>query len=230
MPDKSRNRVEKAKDKSRSADRFYDDLGEGYAVALQQLFMLILCIAAAAIVPMLGGCASAGTPGKISAPAGWQTYRNDKIGYQINYPAGWDAIEAAPRTTDEAIEAKCFLIEKEIQKVTFVEEGNEFWPGEFQICVLSNPTRADLDRWVENYDIEDVGGGSLIQEKTPTTLSGKPAYKLTVFGFDHQGTDIISTTDNGDILYISFEGKSPNDPEFTRHLRIYKRMLGSFRF
>jgi hypothetical protein len=167
---------------------------------------------------------------KPSAPAGWKTYTSEKFGYQAQYPADWDVVEASQQTMSEAFDGKYIVVENELQKVTFVEKGCEFWPGEFQITVLLNPEHLSLEQWVENFDIEDVGGGSLVQEKTLITLSGKSAFKLTIFGFDHQETAVISSDAQGSIFFISFEGESPNDPQFKKHLRIYERILRSFKF
>lgn len=159
----------------------------------------------------------------------WKTYRNKEYGYEIKYPESWEVIEAQPRVGTKATWAGNVLLEGELQKVTFLEKEYIDWPGEFQIRVLSNPDQLSLEEWIGKHEPQDVTGGSLIQEMSDTTLDGNPAQRLSIFGFDHEGIDIVSLY-NGYIYYLSFTGSNPNDAEAERHQQIYTRMLSTFRF
>jgi hypothetical protein len=165
----------------------------------------------------------------VNQMTGWKTYRNKKYGYEIKYPEVWEIVEAQPRVGIKATWAGNVLLEGELQKVTFLEKESIDWPGEFQIRVLSNPDQLNLEEWVSKHEPQDVTGGSLIQEMSDTTLDGRPAKRLSIFGFDHEGLDIVSPY-NGYIYYLSFTGSNPNDAEAERHQQVYDQMLRTFRF
>ncbi|MDD5451625.1 MAG: hypothetical protein PHT49_06995 [Desulfovibrionales bacterium] len=160
---------------------------------------------------------------------GWKTYRNEKYGYEIKCPEGWEVIEAQPRVGAKATWTGNALFEGELQKVTFLEKEYIDWPGEFQIRVLSNPDQLSLEEWISKHEPQDVTGGSLIQEVFDTTLDGIPAQRLSIFGFDHEGIDIVLPY-NGYIYYLSFTGSNPNDAEAEGHQLTYNQMLRTFRF
>lgn len=161
----------------------------------------------------------------------WTLYGNEKCGYEIKYPEGWEAVEAAPKSGSGTAIAREILYGYEMQKVTFVEKDHGLWRAEFQIRVLANPHSYSLEDWVQEYDeTDDVFGGSLIQEQTETTLDGKLAVGLSIFGFDHEERAIAATNETGWVYYLSFAGANPNDPDVERHKLIYAAMVESFSF
>lgn len=157
----------------------------------------------------------------------WKSYRNKKYGYELKYPAGWEVIEAKPREGNKAVWGAKFLFEGEMQKVTFLEKGYDFWPGEFQVCIYSNPDNLSLEQWIDEHEPQDVTGGSLIQDISDVILTGKEAKRLSIFGFDHEGIEIV-TLHEGNIYSLHFTGSNPNDPEVERHRKIYDQMVSSF--
>ncbi len=160
--------------------------------------------------------------------AEWKTYRNKKYGYQVKYPKGWEIIEAKPRVGYKTEEAMNILYDGQVQKVTFLEKKYVNWRGEFQIGIISNPDKLSLEQYINKSDYADVSGGSLIRGISDTTVSGKPAKRLSIFAFDHEGIEIIMLY-KGYIYYISFTD-NPSDAEEERHQQIYQQILSTFRF
>jgi hypothetical protein len=159
----------------------------------------------------------------------WVTYRNERYGYQLEYPTlFWEVIEAQARTGEATWSAK-ILEEGEVQKVTFVEQDARMGFAELQVRVLKRNRGQDLEGFVGKYEVTDIHGDSLIQATQDTTLGGIPAEELTVWLFDHIGTQVIAV--HGEYIYLlSFAKENPNHPEHERHKGIYRRMVASFKF
>jgi hypothetical protein len=174
-------------------------------------------------------------PGPGNAPpatggeSGWGRYRNERGGYELRYPGGWEAVEAKTREGIGAVWADSVLMDGEIQKVTFREEDYQMWQGQFQVCVMANPGQLPLDEWISEHEPTDVTGGSLIQATADTTLGGNPAKLLLIFAFDHEAIEVLYSRE-GRTYRVSFAGENPNDPEVNSHRALYSRMLSTFRF
>jgi len=160
----------------------------------------------------------------------WETYENKQFGYEIEYPKDWGIIEAKPRSGTRAAHGNEILYGKELHKITFLEKGYRYWPGEFQVIVLANPDSLGLEDWVQALRIEDVSGGDLIQGKMPAVMGGKAAIRLSIFGFDHEEINVVGASDERYIYNLCFTGATPNDPELKRHRLIYDAMAASFAF
>ncbi len=158
-----------------------------------------------------------------------QIYRNEKYGYELKYQSDWEAIEAKPRVGYKVEWTGNILVDDELQKVTFLEKESVDWQGEFQIAVISNPDKLNLEQWIKKNEPQTVMGSSLIREISETTLNGKPAKRLSIFGFDHERIEVISLY-KGYIYRIGFAWDNPNDTEVERHKQIYNQMFLSFRF
>lgn len=159
----------------------------------------------------------------------WKIYRNERYGYEVKYPEGFEVIEAKPREGNKAVWGVKFLFGEEVQKVTFLEKEYKRWPGEFQICIYSNPDNLSFEQWIDKHEPQDVTGGSLIQDISDTILCGKQAKRLSIFGFDHEEIEIV--TFHKEYIYsLSFTGSTPNDPNIEQHKQIYDQMVSSFTF
>jgi hypothetical protein len=170
----------------------------------------------------------------LSAPSAggegnWQTYRNEKQGYHILYPGGWEAREVKPRVGNRAGWEGNILLGGEIQKVTFLEQTARMWNGEFRVRVVENPKGLGLDEWIEKNTPRDIEGGSLIQGTSKTVLDGQPASRLSIFGFDREVINVVALRD-GRVFELSYTGENPNDPDLKAHNAVYEKMLSSFAF
>ncbi len=164
--------------------------------------------------------------GRISS---WETYRNEKYEYEVKYPKDWEIIEAKPRVGYKAEKEINILYGKELQKITFIEKEYAIWQGEFQIRIILNPDKLSLEEWINRNEPRDISGDSLVQGISDTTLGGKVAKRLSIFGFDHEKIEIVVLY-KGYIYSINFSGSNPNDMEAKRHQQIYRQILSSFRF
>lgn len=159
----------------------------------------------------------------------WNLYKNETFGYQLEYPSGWQMIEAKPREGNKTEWAAKILLDNELQKVTFLEKEYKIWPGELQICVYSNPDKLEIGEWIEKNEPQDITGGSLLQDVSDISFGGGKGKKLSIFGFDHEIIDIVIPHE-GFIYSISFAGENPNDPKQKEHELLYTRMLSTLVF
>ena len=152
----------------------------------------------------------------------WKTYISKEYGFEIKHPLSWEKAEIL------GAESELLL------NINFIEpepDSHErvFWQGSFRIRISPNVKQLNLEEWIKGYTRKAATGVDLIQEIIDTTLNGKNAKKVLVFGFDH--TEIIIITINNEMIYnLSFASAGPNDPDHYQHQQIYKQMLSTFRF
>jgi hypothetical protein len=168
---------------------------------------------------------------KLTSGVRWAVYESAEHGFEIRYPSGWSVVRAVPLNEwkMDALTPRETLVGDELEKVSFIETDASSWQGILQVRVLANPESLSLDEWIGSYRVESATGASLIRDVTDTTISGEPAKKLVIFGFDHQDTELIVAR-NGKIHTVTHATRNPNDPEFERHLGIYRDMAAGFRF
>jgi|GEM_PF-1977309 len=160
--------------------------------------------------------------------AEWLTYKQPAFGYEIEYPSDWQVVEAAPKKSNKAQWAGNVLLGNEVQKTTFLETNHGIWQAEFQVSVEADTEGLGLEEWLRRNEPRDVTGGSLVQDRTDVTVDGRPAVRLSVFGFDREVVLIVLRHEKR-IFRFDFSGRNPNDPEAAVHSAVFARMLGSFR-
>ena len=157
----------------------------------------------------------------------WLSYSRPDVGYAIQYPRGWEVVEAEPKKEPKAVWGGYILIGNEVQKTTFLEKNYDLWQGELQVILYSNEGGLSLDQWLEKNEPQDVEGGSLVQEVSDVLLAGHPAKQLSIFGFDHEQLQIVLIYKEY-VLSITYTGRNPNDPQLKKHQEIYAFMIRSF--
>ncbi len=163
--------------------------------------------------------------------ADWKTYKNEKYGYMVKYPKGWEIIEAKPRTRNQTENLGNTLNDEygEVQAVTFVENRNVIGVIEFEVNILSNPDKLSLEQWNNrSKSKEDDDGWGNIIARSKGTVDGKMAERVSIAtgGGEEIAIDILY---KGYIYVISFPGRT-GDPELKRHQQIYQQMLSTFKF
>ena len=158
----------------------------------------------------------------------WQTFQNAEYGYSIESPDTWQVIELEHRTEDTPRGTTHFLMNGELQGVTFLMDDDPLAVGTLEVRVISNPEKLDISQWADETFI-DAFDSSLAYNFEPDTLGGKPATRFTVFEFDQTGAVIAARIEDR-IYYVHFASSNPNDADFEEHKKIYAHMVSTFRF
>jgi len=158
----------------------------------------------------------------------WQTLQNTEYGYSIEFPETWQVMELERRTEDTPRRTTHFLMNSELQGVTFLMDDDPLAVGILEVRVISNPEKLDISQWASETFI-DAFDSSLAYNFEPDTLGGKPATRFTVFEFDQTGAVIAAMVEDR-IYYVHFASSNPNDEDFENHKKIYAHMVSSFRF
>jgi len=159
-------------------------------------------------------------------PGEWRAYRNERFGYELRYPTGWQVVEARPRADDAAHQSGDILLPGVLQQVTFREPEGRFWPGEFAVAVHEQAEGRTLDEWAD-ASFPDVFDESLVTGAEDAVLGGRAARLFTVFGFDRTEI-VVAVVYDGRIYEVGYTGTSPNDPDLAEHASIYEQMKRSF--
>jgi hypothetical protein len=110
--------------------------------------------------------------------ANWKVYRDEKYGFEINYPKDWKKNE-------------------DFSGIIFSESEpasgqGVFWQGTFRISISSNSGQLNLNEWIQNFKQESATGANLIRGIVDVTLGGRPAKKASVFAFDGENIETIT--------------------------------------
>jgi hypothetical protein len=157
----------------------------------------------------------------------WATYQNEKFGYEIDYPVGWELIESRSRTNDTAHRAGEVLIPGVHQWVAFKEPEGKLWPGTLEVRVHEHHEGQTLGQWADSTNV-DVHDDSLVTGAEETVLAGRPAKRFSVFSFDHTEI-IVAFIHDGKIYEIRHAGSNPNDPDIEEHASVYEQMQRTFK-
>ncbi|MCG2695396.1 hypothetical protein L6248_00460 [Candidatus Parcubacteria bacterium] len=191
--------------------------------------------------------------------ADWKVYRNINQGFEIKYPhiaffyAEGNAIDI------EIDEESLWPPQKEMPEGWDWERHRELmWTASLKIEVIDNPLKLSAKKWakewIDKLDAESIqqlkkdcekekGKGAFEKGECPSAsfadyihkreeivINEIPAYKISVFEFDHHKANVFLAKDKF-IYKITFDDKeNPNDPNTEIHYKINFQILNSFKF
>jgi len=181
-------------------------------------------------------------------------YQNRFYGFQFEYPENWSAIEANIKEKDikensgQPIPAINTLGGNELYKVTIQDKDYKLWGIGFVITVLPNPAGRTIKEWrekeIEKSDFEQkiqcakerIQGSpcgpsarDFIRKEESINFKGLDAYKLDIFGIDHE-EECIQTAKNPYVYELCYDSANPDDQDFERHRKTSDDIISSFKF
>jgi hypothetical protein len=159
----------------------------------------------------------------------WNTYRNDKYGYSVDYPSDWNVVEARAGEVSDAVGS--VLFEGELQKTTFIESGSNIGRVMFVISIENNPNKYDTESWAKNFNVPLVNDPStnLAKFTEDVTIDNIKAKKYLIVAYDTT-TSITGLVKNDLIYKYNFTDLVPNDPNIEEQNKIFNHFLSSFKF
>ena len=154
---------------------------------------------------------------------GWREYESADADFRLRYPETWDVTVAKERTEPVAAWAPTILEKGELHKVTFRQGGGVVWPGQYEIRVLANPDRLDLEAFYSRFDMSDLWNGSAAD----TVVGGRPAKTWVRWRYDSLVREYLLMSSVG-AVHILHDDENGNDPEFAEHEDLYARMTSTF--
>jgi len=152
----------------------------------------------------------------------WKTHRSAEWGFQVSHPANWTVVIARDDRQGGGREEE-ILSEDEIHKVTFLEPENQIWPGRYEVRFLANPSEADLNTVISQFDLSDLWE----TQPRDTILAGLPAKSWVRWRADSLTREYLAVLPRG-IVHLRFDESTPNDPALAEHKKIYEGMTESF--
>jgi hypothetical protein len=182
--------------------------------------MRVQVIALALAGALLVGAGESGPPedGK------WSVYEHELAGIRVRRPTSWATIVAEERNEPSASWEPEILLEGELHKITFREGEGAFFPGQYQVRVVSNPDSLPLDAFLAHFDLSDLWNDTL----GDTVIVGVPAKTWVRWSYDSLTREFLMMT-RGGAVHILYDEHNPNDPDFAEHQRIYAEMTSTLR-
>jgi hypothetical protein len=164
----------------------------------------------------------AATPATASDPQTWSEYRNRDADITVSYPESWTVLVAVPRADSTAAWSPTVLDPGELHKITFLQGGEIFWPGQYQIRVLANPDSLDLETFYSRFDLSDLWDDSAAD----TIIAGQAAKTWVRWNYDSLGREYLLINSVG-VVHILHDDANGNDPDFAIHRDTYSEMTGT---
>jgi hypothetical protein len=170
-------------------------------------------------------------PGTTTLSGGMVTYQNPQIGVKFTYPQNW-AVLPDPTFKGTASSSYYYIYptynNNYVASATFYKTDKQTWLSDNDNSTTLNYVNASIKTW--NTVNSNV---TLIQNATPTTLGGVPAYKIT--GSDNLNKDPANprmftrwVATKGDYIYIVGYENSP--AAFNGTLNTAEQIVNSFDF
>jgi hypothetical protein len=142
----------------------------------------------------------------MTVPADWETYRNDTIYFEVDYPQGW--------TVDEGGDLDIMWSEKP------TGPGRDGVPANIvKIDIVTDPnTTMTLDELVaQQKQVIADSNGQVLREEALTLGSGLPAVRMSVSGFS-ESIALLSVVNGHPVMLVGYGDLSRFD-ELARTLR-----------
>lgn len=170
-------------------------------------------------------------PGTTTLSGNLVTYQNPQIGVKFTYPQNWTVLKDP--TFNGATPSSYYYIHptynyNQLVSVVFWKTNKQTWLSDNDNKTTLNYIHASIETW------NTVGSNvTLIQNATPTTLGGVPAYKITASENYHKDptdprmfTRWVAT--KGDYIYVvSYENRPAT---FNGTLNTAEQIVDSFDF
>ena len=150
---------------------------------------------------------------------GWKTYRNEKYGFEVRYPADW-------RLSSYSTEATIGLSGPARQKLLDSPDSVDI-TDELSITVVENPARLDIETFANNFDNKWF---TSYFSTSSLRVGGRTAKRFSDVGAKiSHGLFEAVFIDGGEIVVV-FTLNDYVSPESGRQLNILNQILSTFKF
>jgi hypothetical protein len=151
----------------------------------------------------------------------WQTYRNDRIGFEVQYPSRWTVVSGEPH----------YFV------VTFNPPSGDETAG-FSVGLVQpirNSWFLDFNQWLGEWKAALADSGSTLLSEEPLTVSGYPALRLTynydLFDVKRTAIDVaigVTGRSGGQVFTVAYQpsGGARDEQE---HRRLYERVTSTLK-